>query len=315
MNLQKLDLNLLVALNVLLTEQSVTRAANRIFLSQPAMSGALTRLREHFQDDLITRVGRSMVLTPFGAKLAPQVAQLLANIGHVIGSRPFFDPLQSDREFTVVTSEYLLAVFMPQATARLAALAPGVTLNIQLRSRDHEQRMLTGQIDMALTIGGLALPSHPMAPLFEDEYVCVAWQGNTRIIDQLTLADFLDCGHAVRLMPRDHSYTLEETWLNAKGYRRKVTLRVPTFDALPRLIVGTQLIAPMQRRLAEMSAQSLPIRILPHPAPIPPLVAVLQWPSFREDDAGNQWLRWLFQDTALQLFGPPPALSHPPASA
>ena len=71
----------------------------------------------------------------------------------------------------------------------------------------------------------------------------------------------------------------------------------------------------MQRRLAEMSAQSLPIRILPHPAPIPPLVAVLQWPSFREDDAGNQWLRWLFQDTALQLFGPPPALSHPPASA
>ncbi len=308
MNLQKLDLNLLVALNVLLTEQSVTRAAQRIFLSQPAMSGALTRLREHFQDELITRVGRSMVLTPFGAQLAPQVSELLARIGHVIGHRPFFDPMHSDREFVIVTSEYLLAVFMPHVTARLAAEAPGVTLNLQLRSQDHEQRMLTGQIDMALTISGLALPAHPTTPLFLDEYVCVAWQGNTRIGQQLTLEDFLASSHAVRLMPRDHSFTLEEVWLNAQGHRRKVALRVPTFDALPRLIVGTHLIAPMQRRLAEISAQSQPIRILPHPANIPPLVAVLQWPSFRENDPGNQWLRWLFQDTALKLFGPPPSL-------
>lgn len=312
MNLQKLDLNLLVALNVLLTEQSVTRAANRIFLSQPAMSGALTRLREHFQDDLITRVGRSMVLTPFGAQLAPQVSELLARIGHVIGSRPYFDPQRSDREFMIVTSEYLLAVFMPHVTARLAAEAPGVMLNIQLRNHDHEQRMLTGQIDMALTISGLALPAHPTAPLFLDEYVCVAWQGNVRIADQLTLEDFLESSHAVRLMPRDHSFTLEEVWLNAQGHRRKVALRVPTFDALPRLIVGTQLIAPMQRRLAEISAQTQAIRILPHPANIPPLVAVVQWPSFREDDPGNQWLRWLIQDTARQVYGEPPLLPATP---
>lgn len=312
MNLQRLDLNLLVALDALLTEQSVTRAANRIFLSQPAMSGALTRLREHFQDDLITRVGRSMVLTPFGSKLAPQVSGLLASIGHVIGCRPFFDPAVADREFTVVASEYLLAVLLPHVTARVAAKAPGVTLNIQLRSRDHEQRMLTGQIDAALTIRGLALPSHPMSPLFEDEYVCVAWQGNTQIGDRLTLEEFLGCSHAVRLMPRDHSYTLEEVWLNEHGHRRKVALRVPTFDSLPRLIVGTSFIAPMQRRLAEMSAQVHPIRVLSHPAQVPPLVAVLQWPSFRDDDPGNQWLRRLVQETALEVFGDPPVL---PASA
>lgn len=310
MNLQKLDLNLLVALDALLTEQSVTRAAHRVFLSQPAMSGALTRLREHFQDDLVTRVGRSMVLTPFGAQLAPRVSGLLIGIGDVIGSRPFFDPAVADREFTIVASEYLLAVFLPRVTARVAADAPGVTLNIQLRAQDHEQRMLTGQVDAALTVSGLALPGHPTAPLFEDEYVCVAWKGNDRIGEQLTMEEFLACSHAVRLMSRDHTYTLEEGWLNAQGHRRKVALRVPTFDSLPRLILGTHFIAPMQRRLAEMSAELHPIRILPHPAGVPPLVAVLQWPSFRDEDPGNRWLRRLLRDTAREAYGPPPGASR-----
>lgn len=309
MNLQKLDLNLLVALDALLTEQSVTRAANRIFLSQPAMSGALTRLREHFQDELVVRVGRSMVLTPFGASLAPRVTELLAAISEVIGSRPGFDPATSDREFTVVASEYLLAVFLPLVTARIATVAPRVTLNIQLRASDHEQRMLAGGVDVAMTVQGLALPAHPVVPLFQDEYVCVAWQGNSRIGEALTVEDFLACGHVVRSMSRDHTFTLEESWLSTHGYQRKVALRVPTFDSLPRMIIGTDLIAPMQRRLAEMSAEVHSIRILPHPAKVPPLVAVLQWPSFREDDPGNRWLRQLVQDTAREAYGPPPLLS------
>ncbi|MBL0419127.1 LysR family transcriptional regulator [Ramlibacter sp. AW1] len=309
MNLQKLDLNLLVALDALLTEQSVTRAANRIFLSQPAMSGSLMRLREHFQDELVVRVGRSMVLTPFGARLAPRVAQLLASIGEVIATRPGFDPATSDREFTVVASEYLLAVFLPLVTARVAATAPHVTLDIQLRAGDHEQRMQAGEVDAALTVSGLALPGHPVAPLFEDEYVCVAWQGNDRIGEALTMDDFLACGHAVRSMSLYHSYTLEERWLSRLGHRRQVALRAPTFDSLPRMIVGTELIASMQRRLAEMSAQVSPIRILAHPAQVPPLVALLQWPSFRDSDPGIQWLRQLVQDTAREAYGPPPSPS------
>lgn len=313
MNLQKLDLNLLVALDALLTEQSVTRAANRIFLSQPAMSGALTRLREHFQDELVVRVGRSMVLTPFGASLAPRVSELLARLSDLVGSRPGFDPATADREFTVVASEYLLAVFLPLVTTRIAALAPRVTLNIQLRAPDHEQRLLTGQIDAVLTMSGLALENHPTAALFQDEYVCVAWQGNTRVGEQLSMDEFLACDHAVRAMARDQGQTLEEAWLNARGHRRKVALRVPTFDSLPRMVVGTELVAPMQRRLAELSAELHPIRILAHPAGVPPLVALLQWPSFRDEDAGSRWLRQLVQDTAREAFGPAPAESPAPA--
>jgi len=304
MNLHRLDLNLLVALDALLSEQSVTRAASRLFISQPAMSGALTRLREHFQDELVVRAGRAMVLTPFGASLAPRVAELLGDIHTVVRSRPGFDPATTDRIFTIVASEYLLSVFMPQVTARILERAPAVLVNMQMRAMDHEHRMATGQIDVALTIGGLSLVNHPTASLFTDEYVCVAWNGNTDVGEVLTMERFLACGHAVRAMARDNSFTLEEGWLNMQGHQRRVALRVPSFEALPRVIVGTNLIAPMQRKLAELAAQHYPIRILEHPAKPPPLEALLQWPSFREEDAGNRWLRELIVEAARATFGP-----------
>jgi LysR family nod box-dependent transcriptional activator len=306
MNLHRLDLNLLVALDALLTEQSVTRAAGRLFVSQPAMSGALTRLREHFQDDLIVRAGRSMVLTPFGASLGPRVADLLGELNTLVRSRPGFDAATSDCIFTIVVSEYLLSVFMPHVTLRIMDQAPGVLVNMQLRAVDHEQRMAAGHIDAALTVGGLSLLNHPTASLFVDEYVCVAWTGNTMVGSELTMACFLESTQAIRAMARDNIHTLEEGWMNLQGHKRKVALRVPSFEALPRVVIGTNLIAPMQRKLAEEAAQHYPIRILEHPAKPPPLEALLQWPSFREDDAGNKWLRELIMQTARDIFGPPP---------
>ncbi|MEO5672353.1 MAG: LysR family transcriptional regulator [Ramlibacter sp.] len=302
MNLHRLDLNLLVALDAILTQQSVTRAADLLFVSQPAMSGALTRLREHFQDDLVIRAGRSMVLTPFGASLVPRVASLLADISTVVRSRPGFDPETTDTIFTIVASEYLLTVFLPHVMTRILELAPRVQVNIQLRAMDHEQRMALGHIDASLTVGGLSLLNHPTAKLFQDEYVCIAWNGNTTIGDELTLESFLACRHAVRAMARDNTFTIEEGWLNMQGHERKVALRVPSFDALPRVILGTNLIAPIQRKLAEIAAGHYPIRILEHPAKPPPLEALLQWPSFREQDAGNVWLRELIIQTARAAF-------------
>ena len=308
MHLQRLDLNLLIALDALLTEQSVTKAAQRTHVSQPAMSGALTRLREHFQDELMVRVGRSMVLTPFGAGLVPRVTELLARITSVVTSRPGFDPTTTDRTFTITASEYLLAVFAPLVTTKILAAAPGASLNIQLRSHDHEQRMAMGHIDAALGVGGLTLPQHPCTPLFSDEYVCVACKDNQDIGETLSLAQFLAAPQAMRAMSRDNSLTLEDAWLQQQGFLRKVALLVPSFDTLPRMVIGSRMIAPMQRRLAEMSAAALPIRILPHPAAVPPLVAMLQWPLFRQEDPGSRWLRELIVATAREAFGEPPAM-------
>ena len=118
MHLQRLDLNLLVALDALLRTQSVTRAAEQLCISQPAMSGALNRLREHFDDQLIERAGRNMVLTRFGQELAGRVADLIRDTGHLIQLRPGFDPSTSDRSFTIVASDYAMVVLMPLVLPR-----------------------------------------------------------------------------------------------------------------------------------------------------------------------------------------------------
>lgn len=301
MHLNRLDLNLLVALNALLTEQNVTRAAEQLSISQPAMSGSLTRLREHFQDELIRRVGRTMVLTPFGAHMAPRVRELLALASSVANTRPGFDPKTTDRNFTLVTSDYALAVFLPLLLPRIAAAAPRVALNAELRAPDQEARMASGMIDAVLQPRAMLSLDHPSLPLFEDEYVCIAWQGNTEIGEQFTLADFLRVGHIVRAIAMPNAITLVEARLIELGLRRNVVARVPSFEVLPRVIVGTQLVASVQGRLARLAATQYPIRILQHPVDIPPVEMTLQWPEFRNLDPGSVWLRDMMIAAAREM--------------
>lgn len=141
MHLERLDLNLLVALNELMLERSVTRAAGKLSVSQPAMSGALMRLRSHFGDELIQRVGRQMVLTPFALSLSPRVHDLVEGMGVVARSRPGFDPASSMRTFVVVGSDYAQSVFMPAAYRRVMSLAPFVSIDTELRALDHDERV------------------------------------------------------------------------------------------------------------------------------------------------------------------------------
>jgi LysR family transcriptional regulator, nod-box dependent transcriptional activator len=297
-HLDRLDLNLLVALDALLAEQSVTRAAGRLSLSQPAMSGALTRLREHFEDELITRVGRSMVLTPFGAGLAPRVRDLLSEISMVANARAAFNPASAERQFTLVASDYALSLMLPLIVPRLAAAAPNITLHAEVRGPDHEERFARGLVDLVIVPQSMALQHHPTLPLFTDEYVCIAWKGNREIAEELTLETYLRLGHAIRVNRASGAPMLDELAINELGYRRKVVLSVSSFELLPLAIAGTPLIASLQRRLAEQFARIHPITIHPHPVDIRPLELSLQWPAFRDDDPGGRWLRQLFVTTA-----------------
>lgn len=295
MHLHRLDLNLLVALDHLLTERSVTRAAVRLSVSQPAMSGALTRLREHFADPLLHRAGRDMALTPFAASLAPLVRDLLVQMTGVVQRRPHFEPATADRAFTVVASDYAHAVLLPQVTRRVVNEAPGVTLLNESRTGGHEARFAAGLIDAFVVPRTMALPNHPAIALFSDEYVLVACRDNPLIAERVDLAQYLSLRHAVRKSGSDvGGVTREELRLMELGLRRDVAIAVPSFGLLPGVVVGTRLIAGMQRRLAEMAARTLPIRVLPHPVDIPPIELVMQWPSHRESDAGLAWLKQAF---------------------
>lgn len=303
MHLQRLDLNLLVALEALLTTQSVTRAAEKLSISQPAMSGALNRLREHFDDALIQRAGRNMVLTPFGLELSGRVREVLEHATELVRMRPGFDPSTSDRSFVMVASDYALSIIVPMVLPRVAAAAPNVAIHVETRSADHARRFSNGQIDVVLVPANLSMPDYPCAPLFEDEYVCIAWQDNPLVHDRLTKDEFLSLGHVVRVNPAAGEPAGDERSVRSMGLTRRVAATVPVFGMLPRMVVGTPWIATVQRRLAEHAARHYPIRVLPHPLNIPPLSMMLQWPTVRSTDGGNCWLRQQFIDIASQLKG------------
>lgn len=290
MHLQRLDLNLLVALDALLTTQSVTRAAEQLCISQPAMSGALNRLREHFDDPLIERAGRNMVLTRFGKDLSQRVTALIAETNQLVQLRPGFEPATSERTFNIVASDYAMVVLLPLVLSRLAQVAPRIALHTETRAPDHPRRMALGMVDLVLCPQGMADPEYPGVPVFNDEYVCIAWQENNQIGAELTLDDFTRLAHVVRVNPAADAAG-DERAVRESGLTRRLAAAVPTFALLPRLVVGTQWIATVQRRLAEHAARHYPIRLLTPPIPMPPLVMMLQWPKLHDGDAGNIWMR------------------------
>lgn len=301
MHLHRLDLNLLVALNALLTTQSVTRAAESLSISQPAMSGALGRLREHFGDELIQRSGRTMVLTPFGIDLGSRVHRLLNEATELAQLRPGFDPATSDRFFSLVASDYAMAVFLPLALPTFARQAPNVEIRTDVRSPDHARRFSLGLIDFVLVPQYMALQDTPGKPLFDDRYVCVVWQENREIGSSITVDAFLNMGHVVRVNQAATEAAGDERALQALGLQRRTAATVPSFGLLPRMVIGTPWIATVQRRLAEHAARYYPIRVLEHPLPLPSITMMLQWPALRDTDAGNIWVREKFIDIAARL--------------
>ena len=185
MQLSHLDLNLLVALDALLTECSITGAGRRVHLTQSAMSGALGRLREFFGDELLTPVGRKMVRTALGERLTEPVRLILLKIKETINLIPTFDPATSHRMFSLMMSDYVSTVLMPTVLRQSQALAPHVKFEILSNDFSHPMEILErADIDFIIMPSFFLHKSHPSMQLFEDNYVCVAWTENEFVRDE-----------------------------------------------------------------------------------------------------------------------------------
>jgi DNA-binding transcriptional LysR family regulator len=298
MNLKGLDLNLLVALDVLLRERSITRGGERLGLSQSAMSGALARLREYFSDPLLVPVGRSLMLTPLAEGLADPVGSILHQIQEAVATRAQFDPAQSDRRFSIMASDYAFTAFMPQLFARLEREAPGVTLQLRQLSPSWHEDLNRGHVDFLIVPERYALPNHPSVPIFEDDFRCVAWSGNRSIGRELTLDQYLSLGHVVVELSGVQEPSFDEWFLKSRGHARRVEIVAPTFALVPQLVVGTKRVATIWTRLAAMATKHLPLKQLPLPVEIPSFKEVLQWPVQRDTEPGSTWLRQVLQETA-----------------
>ena len=301
MHFKGLDLNLLVALDVLLRERSITRAGERLALSQPATSGALARLRDYFNDPLLVPVGRQMMLTPLAHSLVEPVSQVLQQVQATITTKARFDPAKSDRRFSIMASDYVFTVFFPAVLQRVEREAPGVTLQLRQLSPNWHDELNRGDIDFVIIPESFSLAPHPKAPLFEDEFSCVACQTNTAVGPDLTLAQYLSAGHVVITLSGVHEPSVDEWFLQQGKHIRRVAVVAPTFALVPFLVVGTNRLATIWSRLARLSVQHYRLKILPMPVEIPAFQEVLQWPVHRDADPGTVWLRELMNDVAGSL--------------
>ncbi len=301
--LSSLDLNLLVSLHALLRERSVTRAAASLGLSQPTLSTALSRLRRHFGDELLSRVGNSYELTPLAVDLLERTAGAMGVLERVFAGQPEFDPHLAEREFTVVASDYAAAVLGAHLSAVLAAQAPSVCLRLQ----QMRTETVDGAPESLRAVDGILLPHGyladlPHQDLYDDQWVCMVDAGNSLVGDVFTL-EHLHRLPMVVTYREPTAFTPAVKQLSMVGIEPRVVAVAESFLALPFLVAGTDRFALIQQRLAERLAGSAGVRILPCPFPVTPLIEALWWHPVYDRDAAHQWFRQVFAEVGARVHG------------
>jgi DNA-binding transcriptional LysR family regulator len=295
MNVQALDLNLLRVFDAVLRDRSVTSAARRLGLTQPAVSNALARLRALFEDALFVRTPTGMDATPFSRELAEPVRQALALLESALAHGPGFDAATSTRAFRFYMSDLGQIEFLPPLVERAQRVAPGVRLEaVALEVEDIGDALAAGALDLAVGfLPGLGPPVRRQ-PLFRDPYVCLVRADHPAIGKKLTRKLFLAASHALVSYKGGHR-VIEEA-LERAGLARRIALRVPHFTVVPMVLERTDLILTLPSRVARVYQQRGRFRSLPPPVPIPPADVAAHWHERYERDPGNRWLREMIME-------------------
>lgn len=298
-NLRKVDLNLLVVLDVLLRERHVTRAARTIGLSQPAMSSALARLRTIFKDDLLVRTAIGMQPTPRAETLIEPVRQALDQIGRVLESDEGFDASRSERRFAVRLSDLLSYLLLPSMMAEIARLAPGISLDIRhqspLQTIDALER---DEVDIAVSMGLEHTVTINRQVLFTDRMVAVMRSAHPLAAGKLTLKRFLATRHLkVSMAPTDFRFA--DDVLSKSNAERDVALNVPHWLLVPHVLATTDYIAVVPGAFAAAAqSKSLVVRELPFASKT--FDWCLYWHRRHQTDPANRWLRERIETASRQ---------------
>lgn len=306
--LTNLDLNLLVALRELLQERNVTRAAERIGVTQPAASAALGRLRRHFGDELLVRCKGGYALTPLAMQLANQIEVVCAAAERLFATGADFDPGTSEREFTLLMADYTIAVMCERLSQLLDLAAPRVRLHVRLvresLATDMAEtiRLIDGIV--APPVSRLKLPDIRSTELFRDRWVCVVSAENRLMgTDTPRLADLARLPwvapyHQSQGYPSGAPIARQLALL---GIQPRLAVRVESYQAVPYFITGTDRVALMQERLAVECAARLNLKILECPGEPEPIVETLWWHANHERDPAHAWLREIVVKAAEDL--------------
>ena len=300
MRFERLDLNLLVALDSLLETQSVTETASRLHLSQPSVSAALARLRDYFADDLLVLVGRKMLPTAKAEELAPAIKDMLNLVRFRIIHADDYDPAQSRRRFRIVASDYAFDVLMSKVLAKAEKLSPYATFDLSSPSLQKSRQFIDGEIDVMVVIENYMTADHPSELLYTDEDAVICWNAGI-YASGISTAQFLQARHVVAVFGQEQLPTVTELHFDASGIDRHVAIRVPSFAAIPGAVIGTNRIATMHKRQAELFSAIYPIQMHSLPIKGPGIREVMQWHKLRHNDAGLRWILSLIRAEAEHL--------------
>ena len=291
MRFNRLDLNLLVALDALLVERNITRAARRLNLSQSATSGVLARLREALDDEILVQVGRAMVPTPLAESLVKPVRDVLLQIHATFEARPAFDPLESTRHFRVAASNYPTTVLLTPYSQQLSWAAPKVTVEIVPLQTDFIERLDRAEIELLIMPVKYLSADHPTEVLFEETYKCVVWDGNTEVGETLSIDQYLKMSHVASSFGDNRQVTMDQWFLQTTGVARRVGITTNDFNTVPGMVINTHRIATMHTRLAEHFARYFPLRVLEPPIALPSVTMAMQWHKYLDKDPAHRWFR------------------------
>jgi DNA-binding transcriptional LysR family regulator len=283
----------MLALDALLTERSVTRAAGVCGLTQSAMSHALGALRQLLRDQLLVRAGNDMRLTPRAAAMAPGVRRGLAEIRAALSGPPTFDPLRADRVFRLAATDAAVVTLFPEIVSECRKLAPHVRFDVlALSDRDMVAAIEHGELDLLISAVIPSAPALKQSKLFTEELVCVLRCGHPALKQPLDLPAFLSLEHIV-IGTAGSRPSLIDQHLERLGHTRRVAMRIGYFLAAAFVVVESDLIATLPSRLARRVTRLLPVELRPLPLPNKAGVIFMAWHERYHDEEGSRWLRSL----------------------
>jgi DNA-binding transcriptional LysR family regulator len=302
MNWRRLDLNLLVVFDAVMHERSATRAAEKLSMSQPAVSQALGRLRSALGDELFVRTPEGMEPTPQAKRLAPSVRQALVDLRAALESARPFEPQQVERSFVVTVNNYAALVIAPSLAAAVAREAPAVTLDLRPSGTlDIIEWLDRGEVDLAL--GSLAAPGERFSDmrLLDDRFACVMRKEHPAVNSKgaIVARDFADLSH-LEVSSTSEGTRFVDDALAKLGLERRIALRAPLL-ATAGILARSDMVAVLAERLARVFAAEVPLQVLPLPVASPSLTVAMLWHRRVEDDAAHRWLRGVVRRATRSL--------------
>jgi len=307
MRFEGLDLNLLVALDAILEEGSVIRAGQRLHLSQPAMSAAIGRLRQYFNDEIFTISQRKMVPTPLARSLKGPTREILLRIRSNLISVPRFEPINSNRRFRIVVSDYASLVLVHPVMKSVYRTAPGVAFELLPFNDRVGEQLQRGEVDFVIIPEVDVIDGHPKQTLFSDEFCCIAWTGSRKVGRSMSLSRYLQLGHVTAQFGPIRRASFEERALLKMGYERRIEVIAPNFTTMAAMVIGTDRIATMHERLAVLFAREFPLKRFRAPVRIPTFREILQWPVSFQSDPALVWMKDIISSVASEIDRTPAA--------